>query len=133
MILRDEEVYNSKLHMYVEILCALVTHGPSELSQLTDKVELDKPALMEVLNFLYEHCLVGEQNLDKSEKAYFVTERGVSVLKVVAPLIRKAQKIQIQSFEITSNAFSTITLEKIKINAPARAAKPKRVNTFFTS
>ena len=47
-------MYYSKLHMYVEILCTLVSHGPLELSQLTGKVELDKPALIEVLNFLYE-------------------------------------------------------------------------------
>jgi predicted transcriptional regulator len=101
-------LYNSKLHMYIEILCALVSHGPLKLAQLKGKVELDKPALLEVLNFLYEHCLVGEQNLDEAQKAYFVTERGMSVLKVVAPLIREAQKIQMQNFEITSNALSTI-------------------------
>lgn len=94
--------------MYIEILCALVSHGPLKLAQLKDKVELDKPALVDVLNFLYEHCLVGEKNLDGAQKGYFVTERGMSVLKVVAPLIREAQKIQMQSFEITSNALSTI-------------------------
>jgi len=94
--------------MYIEILCALVTHGQLKFDQLKDKVELDKPALVEVLNFLYEHCLLGEQNLDEAQKAYFVTERGMSVLKVVAPLIREAQKIEMQNFEITSNALSTI-------------------------
>ena len=94
--------------MYIEILCALVTHGPLKLAQLKGKVELDKPALVEVLNFLYEHCLVGEQNLNEAQKAFFVTERGMSVLKVVAPLIREAQKIQMQNFEMTSNALSTI-------------------------
>ena len=94
--------------MYIEILCALVSHGPLNLAQLKGKVELDKPALVNVLNFLYEHCLVGEQNLDEAQKAYFVTERGMSVLKVVAPLIKEAQKIQMQNFEITSNILSTI-------------------------
>ena len=101
-------MYISKLHMYIEILCALVTYGPLKLAQLTGKVELDEPSLIEVLHFLYEHSLVGEQNLDEAEKAYFVTERGLSVLKVVAPLIREAQKIQMQNFEITSNLLSTI-------------------------
>jgi len=101
-------LYNSKLHMYIEILCALVSHGPLNLAQLKGKAELDKPALVNVLNFLYEHCLVGEQNLDEAQKAYFVTERGMSVLKVVAPLIKEAQKIQMQNFEITSNILSTI-------------------------
>jgi len=100
--------------MYIEILCALVSHGPLKLAQLKDKVELDKPALVDVLNFLYEHCLVGEQNLDEAQKDYFVTERGISVLKVVAPLIREAHKIQMQNFEITSNALSTINSETKK-------------------
>jgi DNA-binding HxlR family transcriptional regulator len=94
--------------MYIEILCALVSHGPLKLAQLKGNVELDKPALVEVLNFLYEHCLVGEQNLDEAQKVYFVTKRGMSVLKVVAPLIKEAQKIQMQNYEITSNALSTI-------------------------
>ena len=93
-------MYNSKLHMYVDILCELVSHGPLKLPQLTGNVELDKPALIEVLNFLYEHCLVGEQNLDEGEKAYFLTDRDMSVLKVVAPLIRKAQKIQMQNNQL---------------------------------
>lgn len=101
-------MYNSKLHMYIEILCTLVTHGPLNSVQLTGRVELDKPELIEVLNFLYDHCLVGEQNLEENEKTYFVTARGTSVLKVVASLIREAQKIQTQNFEITSNALSTI-------------------------
>lgn len=94
--------------MYIETLCALVSHGPLKLAQLNGNVELDKPALVEVLDFLYEHCLVGEQNLDEPQKAYYVTERGISVLKVVTPLIKEAQKIQMQNFEITSNALSTI-------------------------
>ena len=94
--------------MYIEILCALVSHGPSKLAELTDRVELDKTVLMEVLHYLYEHCLVGEQNSDENEKAYFITERGMSVLKVVAPLIREAQKIQKHNFETASQALSII-------------------------
>ena len=124
---RLKELYNSKLHMYVEILCTIVSNGPLKLSQLTSKVELDKPALIEVLNFLYERCLVGEQNLDKSEKEYFVTDRGISVLKIVAPLIREAQKKQLQNFEIATNALSTTNLEKLwkkpKINPPTLEKK----------
>jgi len=54
------------------------------------------------LSFLYDRGLVGEQNLDEDEKAYFVTERGVSVLKVVNPLIREAQRIEVRNFEAIS-------------------------------
>jgi hypothetical protein len=44
--------------------------------------------------------------LDEDEKAYFVTERGVSVLKVVSPLIREAQRSEVRNFEAISSALS---------------------------
>ena len=99
-------MYRSKLQTCVEILCALASIGPMKLTQLMHKVEVDKPRLISHLSFLYDRGLVGEQNLDEDEKAYFVTERGVSVLKVVSPLIREAQRIEVRNFEAISNALS---------------------------
>ena len=104
----------SKLQTYIEILCALVSAGPLKLNQLTDKIQLDKTNLSSIMGFLYDHCLVGIQNLDGGEKAYFVTERGVSVLKVVAPLVREAQRIQMRNFEVISTALSAINPDVIK-------------------
>jgi DNA-binding transcriptional regulator GbsR (MarR family) len=104
----------SKLQTYIGILCALVSGGPLKLNQLTDKVELDKTNLGSIMGFLYDHCLVGIENLDGGEKAYFVTERGVSVLKVVAPLVREAQRIQMRNFEAISTALSAINSDVIK-------------------
>lgn len=99
-------MYRSKLQICIKILCTLASNGPLKLTQLTTKVELDKPRLIPYLSFLYDHGLVGEQNLDKDEKAYFVTERGVSVLKVLSPLIKKAQMIEARNFEAISSALS---------------------------
>jgi len=99
-------LYRSKLQTCIEILCALASNGPMKLTQMTQYVELDKPRLIPYLGFLYDRGLVGEQNLDEDEKAYFVTERGVSVLKVVSPLIREAQRIKVRNFEAISSALS---------------------------
>jgi len=99
-------LYRSKLQTCIEILCALASNGSMKLTQMTHKVELDKPRLISHLSFLYDRGLVGEQNLDEDEKAYFVTERGVSVLKVVSPLIREAQRIKVRNFEAISSALS---------------------------
>jgi len=76
------------------------------LREISREVELDKSVLLGYLGFLYDRGLVGEQNLDEDEKAYFVTERGVSVLKVVGPLIREAQRIEMRNFEAISSALS---------------------------
>jgi predicted transcriptional regulator len=80
-----------------------------KLTKINHEVELDKPRLIQYLSFLYDRGLVGEQNLDEKEKTYFVTERGVSVLKVVSPLIREAQRIQVRNFEAISSALSGTT------------------------
>lgn len=100
--------------MYTEILCVLVSHGPLKLTQLTGKVELDKPKLIQIMSFLYDRCLVGEQNLDEDEKAYFITKRGQSVLNVMAPLVSEAQRIQMQNFKATSYALSSTNSKTIK-------------------
>ena len=91
-------MYKSKLQMCIEILCTLASSGSLKLTQLTHKVKLEKISLAAHLGFLYDRGLVGEGNLDEDERSYFVTERGLSVLKVVGPLIREAQRIEILNF-----------------------------------
>ena len=99
-------LHKSKLQVCVEVLCCLSSNGPLKLREISCEVELDKSVLLGYLGFLYDRGLVGEQNLDEDEKAYFVTERGVSVLKVVSPLIREAQRIKVRNFEAISSALS---------------------------
>jgi len=118
-------LHKSKLQVCVEILCSLSSNGPLKLSQIGREVELDKSVLIEDLSFLYDRGLVGEQNLGEDEKVYFVTERGVSVLKVVSPLIREAQRIEARNFEAISSALSEakVTSGTVKEERPKRKWK----------
>lgn len=122
-------LHKSKLQVCVKILCSLSSNASLKLSQISNEVELDKPRLIPYLSFLYDRGLVGEQNLDEDEKAYFVTERGVSVLKVVNPLIREAQRIEVRNFEAISSALSgaTFTSGVIKEKRP----RWKRLSDFI--
>ena len=95
------------MQICIEILCALGSSSPLKLSQLTHKVELDKTNLSSVMAFLHDRGLVGEQNLDGG-KAYFVTKRGLSVLKVVGPLVKEAHRIEVRNFEKISAALSSV-------------------------
>ena len=113
-------MYRSKLQISIEILCTLASSGSLKLTQLTHKVKLEKISLAAHLGFLYDRGLVGEGNLDEDERSYFVTERGLSVLKVVGPLIREAQRIEMLNFEKVSSVLSEA------INARMKAKKPKR-------
>jgi len=92
-----------------------------KLTQMTQYVELDKTRLISHLSLLNDRGLVGEQNLGEDERAYFVTERGVSVLKVVGPLIREAQRIELRNFEAISRALSGAVNSGIK-----KEKRPKR-------
>jgi hypothetical protein len=78
------------------------------------KVELDEIRLKPIMDFLYDRCLVGEEDLDKDERSYFVTNRGLSVLKVVGPLVKNAKRIQLQNYEAISDALSVVQQPKIE-------------------
>lgn len=103
------------MQICVEILCALAAEGPLKLSQVVHRVELNKTKLSLIIGFLYDRCLVGEQNLDDDEKAYYVTERGVSVLKVIAPLIKEAQRLEERNFEAILSALSAVNTDVMKV------------------
>ena len=110
----------SKLQISVQILCSLSSKGPYTIEELSDIVELDKSTLRNRLTLLYESGLVGEQFLEKGKKAYFITERGLSVLKIMGPMIKEAHRLQVRNFEVISNSLSgALNPEKIK-------KKPKR-------
>lgn len=94
----------SRLQSCVEVLCVLSSVGPLRLRQIRRRVKLDKPLLVEHLGFLVDRGLVEKQNLGKYKQAYGVTVRGLSVLKVLAPLVREAQRIEVQNFEAISSA-----------------------------
>ncbi len=117
-----ERLHKSKLHICVKILCCLSSNGHMQLAPIGHKIELDNSLLVGHLRFLYDRGLVGEQNLGEGEKAYFVTERGLLVLKVMGPLVRDAKRIEVRNFEAISSVLSGATLSSERI----KKEKPKR-------
>ena len=83
----------SKLEMNLDILKILASQGPGKLKQLMDKTDLSRSVLKQNLDFLIQQNLVEEQNLGKAEVFYVITERGLKVLNVVAPIIEEVRKI----------------------------------------
>ena len=98
--------YKSKLMICVEVLCTLVSNGPMTLTQLRDKFEMDEASLQPHIRLLWDRGLVEEENFGDEQPYYVVTERGITVLKVVSPLIREAHKLEIRNLEAISNVLS---------------------------
>jgi len=79
--------------MNMDILKILASQGPKKLTQLVHKTELSRSVLKQHLGFLMQQNLVEEQNLGKNKIFYAITERGLKVLNVVAPIIVEVRKI----------------------------------------
>ena len=107
----------SKLQICIQVLCALVSSGPSQLTNLMHKVELDITNLNSVMGFLHDRGLVGECNMGAG-KAYFVTERGRSVIKVVSSLVKEAHRIKVGEYEAISTALSSVEASMIEEKEP---------------
>ena len=116
-------MHRSKLQIYVEILCSLVSNGSMKLGQMTDEVELDENRLIPYLRLLKNRGLIEKQNLGENEILYVVTERGLKVLKVINPIIREAHKIQIRNFEAISSALSAANFDITKKKRQKRVWK----------
>jgi len=92
-------VRRSKLEIYVDILEVLArahnfaSQGSMELTQLIHKTGLSQRVLKQHLDFLIQQNLVEKQNFGKNKNFYAITERGLKVLYVVAPIIEEARKI----------------------------------------
>jgi len=86
-------VRKSKLEMNLDILKILASQGPMKLTQLMHKTDLSQSVLKQHLAFLMQQNLVEKQNLGKGKIFYIITERGLKVLNVVAPIIEEARKI----------------------------------------
>ena len=69
-----------------------------KLSKLMQKIELSKNRLEAHLRLLKNRSLVERQKLGEGEVFYVVTERGLTVLKVIGPIIKEARKIQALQF-----------------------------------
>ena len=99
-------MYRSKLQICIEILCTLASNGRMNLISLRNKVELDKVHLIQHLRLLKNRGLVEKQNLGENKIFYAVTERGLTVLRVVGPIIKEAHKIQMRNLVAISSVLS---------------------------
>lgn len=117
----------SKLQISIEILCCLSSNGPLKLKKISDIIELNKLILMEQLSFLYERGLIGEKLGE--EKAYYVTERGLSLIKVMGPMVREAQRLEIQNLERISSAIAGIKFKVKKVEE--KKPRWKRLQKFI--
>ena len=77
-----------------------------KLAQMTQYVELDKTRLIQHLRLLTDRRLIKKENVGENKILYFVTEKGLTVLKVISPIIKEAQKIQMKNFEAISGVLS---------------------------
>lgn len=122
-------MHKSKLQVNVEILCSLSSKGPLKSEQLIDVVDLSKSILIEHLDFLYDRGLIGEQNLDDEEKAYFITDRGLNMIKVMGPMVREAQRLEVYNLERISRALAG-TKFKVK-QIEEKKPRWKRIQEFI--
>ncbi len=103
-------LHKSMLQSCVEILCTLSSSGPLKFIWIRRRIKMDKSVLLERLSFLVDRGLVEKKSLGKYNVVYGVTERGLSVLRVLSPLVKEAHRIEVQNFEAISSAFEEAKL-----------------------
>jgi len=84
---------------------------------------------MEYLGFLCDRGLVGEQSLGDEERVYFVTDKGLSVIKVMGPMVREAQRLEVRNLERISSALATTKFKVRKIEE--KKPRWKRLQDFI--
>lgn len=99
-------MYKSKLQICIEILCVLASNGPTKLAWLSAKVDLSKTHLKDQLELLKYNGLIKKQKLGENNTLYAITKRGLTVLKVINPIIKEAHRIQLRNFEEITTALS---------------------------
>jgi predicted transcriptional regulator len=71
----------SKLEMYVDILKVLAQKGPTKLTHIMYKANVNSSILKEYLDFLIKQGLIEERAVGKNRVVYSNTERGTTVIK----------------------------------------------------
>jgi predicted transcriptional regulator len=71
----------SKLEMYVDILKVLAQKGPTKLTHIMYKANVNSSILKEYLDFLIKQGLIEERAVGKNRVVYANTDRGSTVIK----------------------------------------------------
>jgi predicted transcriptional regulator len=89
---RGTGMRRAKLEMYIDILKVLAHMGPSKLTNIINKSNLDNNVINGYLDFLIKQGLVEERKIMKASSVFAVTHRGITVLKYFQEL---AQEISV--------------------------------------
>ncbi len=71
----------SKLIIYVDILNVLAHRGPSKLTHIMYKANVNCNVLTDYLDFLIKQALVEKRTITKMRVVFAITQRGINVLK----------------------------------------------------
>jgi len=87
----------SKLEMYIDILKVLGQRGPSKLTHVMYKSNVNCSVLKDYLEFLIKQRLIEERTIEKERLVYVITQRGITALKYfkelkqVLPIVEEAR------------------------------------------
>jgi len=92
------QMRRSKLETYVDILKVLAYSGPSKLTHIMYKANVNGSILKEYLGFLIKQGLIEERTIEKRSTFFAVTQHGITVLKKLReltqllPVVEEAQR-----------------------------------------
>ncbi len=78
---KELKMRRSKLEMYIDIIKMLAHSGPSKLTHIMYKANLNCSILNEYLDFLIKQGLVEKRTIEKDHTVFVVTQRGINVLR----------------------------------------------------
>jgi len=78
----------SKLETYIAILNVLANKGPSKLTHIMYKANVNCMVLRENLDFLIKQKLIEEQAVQKARTVFVITQHGITVLKYFKELTK---------------------------------------------
>ena len=91
-----------------------------KLKLISGKVDLETTRLRANLDLLCYRGLVEKQEMENAKDVYVVSSRGLSVLKVLDPMVRVAKRIERQNYDTISNTLSDTEIPQPKINRKKR-------------
>lgn len=102
------------------ILLKLVVGGPLKLTDLANRLVMDKSTMSRNIRPLEELGLIKKQAVNGKRKHIFITPKGEKILEEVFPLWHKAQNEVLNSIKLQKWEEMSGTLSKISEYSPDR-------------
>jgi len=93
---RKLKTLRSKLETNVDILKVLAQKGPSKLTPIMNKANVNSRVLREYLAFLVKQGLVEERIIKKQSGVFAITQRGINVLKYFREIPKVISSIEVR-------------------------------------